>query len=178
MEHQDEDDILPKGGEPGDHSEREQKSVQRLYGALCAAVILQFVPLVVSQIIGTVFLSVVLIWAYVARRGAETESLRHNHATYIIRTIWLWSLLFAIGLVAFAIWFVSFMWAPLENVMLGGETDTQALMQSLVNENMRQFSVMGMATLGPSILYIAYRIGKGLTRALKGYRLANPKAVL
>lgn len=67
----------------------DQKHVLNLYAAFGVSLLLAIVPSLMISIIALLFILGVLIAAYWLRSRAAAESLSENHATYIIRTIWI-----------------------------------------------------------------------------------------
>lgn len=154
---------------------KEQKMITQLYGAFVAAFVMSFIPVQIVSVFGNLLFLAVLIWAYILKAKAEKESLIENHTLYIIRTIWISSVFLGIGIVA-----ASFMadntaihdfMEQMKAGYLPQENDIQNVLNRYYASNLHVF----VMTLGPSVLYLIYRIGKGLTRATKGYRLAQPR---
>lgn len=164
-------------------ADKEQKQVNHLYAAFAASIILLFIPLISTQLIGSLLILIALIWAYIIRSKAEHESLAHNHAAYIIRTIWIWGLFLTIGIIIAVPWLYSIAdHSAIQNFMNSAATGTipesdamNDVLGRFMRDNLSAFIMVCGITIGPSILYIIFRLAKGLSRALKGYRIANAR---
>ncbi|MCB1721080.1 MAG: hypothetical protein H6860_06225 [Rhodospirillales bacterium] len=169
-----------------------RKSVLNLYAALGASLILSVLPSVTAAGLSLVFFLGVLIAAYHMRRKVEEHSLIENHATFIIRTLWIGALfsLFTMGLAT------AHMMSGIDYTPFDACAQALASKGALWIESARMMEVYGLIEpcvegfiLGnkvlfinsvviagaPVVLYMTYRLIKGLSRASKGYRLAKPK---
>lgn len=172
----------------------EQKKLMNLYAVFTVALISSVFPFASAAIISLIFFVLILIMAYVERSKAEEFSLVHNHAVYIIRTLWLSAFLSVVSMIAASIYmlgridYTSF--EPCANALSG--RDAQALqemnfadiyplvepcMQPFIDLNMNIFVTAAAIGLAPPLIYISYRFCKGVLRATKGYRLADPKSL-
>lgn len=143
-----------------------------LYVSFIVAALLVFAPVPALSLLALLAMIVVMIVIGFLRRECEKDSLLHNHATYLSRTFWMWQLLLLIGSV------------------LGGyyifqqHPDIQQILQiveslSAARTDTPEFKMMAtvaIAAFGPGFLYVAYRLIRGLHRALRGYRVAKPKS--
>ena len=66
-----------------------RKAVLNLYAALGASLILSVLPYMHAAALSLAFFTGVLIAAYVLRGKTENNSLIENHATFVIRTLWI-----------------------------------------------------------------------------------------
>ena len=178
-----------------DKHPEEQKPLLNLYAAFGVSLILSVLPYMSAAILSLVFFVGVLIGAYAMRKNSEEFSLMENHTTFMIRTLWIAALLSLITTgVATA-------------YMLGGidYSTFEPCAQTLANKGTAWIEHAGMMAVygviepcvenfldfnhtvlmnsliiagGPPILYMVYRMAKGLGRAMKGYRLSNPKSWL
>ena len=160
------------------------KIVRHFYAAFAAVIILQAVPQETIAMAGALIFLVMFIGAYIYRARAHTDDLVDNHMTYIIRTTWIAGLFFTIGFAA-AVWIVySLADISMINEMLrnirGGQLYTEQQIRDVLDQayavNQRLLIITGAITLGPSVIYLVIRIAKGMARAMKGYRIANPRA--
>ena len=173
----------------------QKKVILNLYAAFAVSLLLSFVPSAIVAMIALIFFVGVLIAAYVLRGKADVEDLQHNHMTYIIRTIWLSGFLGIITTTAASFYMLSGIdYSPLDPcVDLIASKDPEAVAQAsaddlihLATPCMNAFLKTNQTLLytsaalagAPMILYIIYRFGYGLTRAMKGYRVANVKTWL
>ncbi len=174
---------------------QEHNKVTQLYGAFGASLVLMLVPSVMVALAALLLFLGVLIAAYIIRSGAEKGSLCENHATFIIRTIWIGSFFSAITLSIACTYMVENidnnpMLACAESILANAQTlmmsnDFMAL-ANLVSPCMDNFLAannqvlmisMAIAAL-PILLYFILRFSRGISRALKGYRVSNPKSWL
>ncbi|MCE7887289.1 MAG: hypothetical protein DYH13_07290 [Alphaproteobacteria bacterium PRO2] len=172
-----------------------QKKIVRLYGAFGAGLVFSMVPLWSAAIVSAALILGVLIVAYVLRTDAEHGSLIENHMTFVIRTIWIGSLFALITTSAASVYFLKALDnAPLQPCaemilsMASGMSDPTA-MEKYINDfmsmpcwanywqtNLMIFIIGGVIAAGPILIYFVVRYIRGLTRAMRGYRVANPKA--
>jgi uncharacterized membrane protein len=174
-----------------------QKKIVRIYGAFGAGLIFSMVPLWSAAFVSAVLIAGVLIMAYVLRTDAEHGSLTENHMTFIIRTIWIGSLLALVTTAAASVYFFKALDnTPLQPCaeailsMASGMSDP-TLMEKHINDfmampcwanywqtNLMIFIIGGVIAAGPILIYFVVRYVRGLTRAMRGYRVASPKAWL
>jgi uncharacterized membrane protein len=174
-----------------------QKKIVRIYGAFGAGLIFSMVPLWSAAFVSAVLIAGVLIMAYVLRTDAEHGSLTENHMTFIIRTIWIGSLLALVTTAAASVYFFKALDnTPLQPCaeailsMASGMSDL-TLMEKYINNfmsmpcwanywqtNLMIFIIGGVIAAGPILIYFVVRYVRGLTRAMRGYRVASPKAWL
>ena len=160
------------------------KIVRHFYAALAAVIILQAVPQDTIALAGALIFLVMFVGAYIYRARAVEDDLVHNHMTYIIRTTWIAGLFFTVGFFA-AVWVVYSMAdiSMIHNMMREIQTGTlytKEQIEGVLNQayavNQKLLLITGAVTLGPSVIYLVIRIAKGMARAMKGYRMASPRA--
>ena len=157
----------------------ETSKVQNIYAAIIAAFVLHFVPDQLVQIIASLVFLGVFIALYVFRRLAEDESLIDNHMTYLIRSIWIGGLFIIIGTIISAAYFIGTIGFE-EYARLGQQAieqrDPMEIMTVFESAYPQEIFISVMITFAPGTLYLAFRLAKGLARAIKGYRIAKPTA--
>ena len=169
-----------------------KKSILNLYGLFGVSLILCVLPFVSAAILCVMFFVILLVAAYYMRGKSEEHSLLHNHTTHIIRTIWIGGLVASASTVCASFYMLANIdYQPFEpcasNLQLVGIeqmgfTDLYNVIESCVddfisvNRTVLIVAVM-IAALAP-LGYMGYRFIKGAARAMKGYRLANPKSWL
>lgn len=178
---------------PDSDPDPQKKTVLNLYAAFAVSLALTCVPHMMIGLVSLIFAIGVLVAAYVIRARSDKESLAANHATYIIRTIWIGSSLAVVTLgIGSAIMLGQIDYAPFgpcaENMAAQGmdwaanasHADVWALASPCFNvfirDNFNILVVAGIVTIVPILLYFGLRITRGVLRASKGYRLQNPKA--
>ncbi len=173
---------------------KEQKTVIAVYGALCASLIVSCIPSLIMCFVSLVMFTGVLVVAYVIRGNALPESLAENHMTYVIRTIWITSLIVAVVTTAGSLTLLpninqdpaqpciqEIVDKILSGVMPGVE-EMSAMMEpckeAYMAANRMLFLITAIIAAIPVFSYLIVRIRRGFSRARGGYRLANPKAWL
>lgn len=175
--------------ENSDHDtnpQKDKKTITNLYGMFAASIIMQFIPMMIMQGFGLVLFIVVMIAAYIYRIGKDKQTLIWNHMTYVIGTIWISSTMLAIGTAIGG--YVMYMngdntaFHTMTQQILNGvaltESQVMAVFKNYMNDNMGLLVITGIVSIGPGVAYLIYRFFKGLERAMKGARLANPKSWL
>lgn len=170
----------------------EKKHVLNLYAAFGVSLLVSLVPSVIVALISLAFIIGVLGAAYVLRKRAAPESLMENHALYIIRTIWIATALSLVTLAAGS----AYMLPNIDYSAFGtcaaglaqkGQDYAQTAgfmeiyvaaepcMKPFLDMNLRLFIITALIAALPVVLYFVIRFVRGLSRAVKGYRIANPK---
>jgi len=164
----------------------QNKIINTLYGFLILSTILGFVPNGMAFAASFALWVVTLIAAYIYRRKDTEDGLLYNHMTYLIGTIWIGTSFILIGTLIAGAW-VYFYGnnGPLDAAVVqinGGTVPDDAMLQGVMREyllvNKSLLITASIVAVGPAILYFVYRVANGLSRAAKGYRLANPKSWL
>lgn len=170
-----------------------QKTILNLYAAFGVSVILSLLPSFSAALLSAVFFIGVLVAGYSIRGKAEHGSLVENHATFVIRTMWIAALLSLVTTGIATAYMMGridyFMFDPCANTLAGkgiawmesaGVMEVYAIIEPCVAPFLDTNKTLLMNALliagGPVIIYMTYRIAKGVGRAMKGYRLANPKS--
>lgn len=175
------------------HSDPDKKRVLNLYAAFGVSILLMLVPSLMISFVALVFALGVLVGAYSMRKNAATESLAENHCTYIIRTLWITALFSLVTLFAGSVYMLSGIdysaFEPCANAMAqrgvqfvqnATYEEVYALaapcMNAFIDFNMGLLTITVLITAVPVLIYLGYRYLKGLMRAIKGYRMADPKS--
>jgi len=178
-----------------DNKNPEQKKLYNLYALFGVSLVLCVLPYVSAAILCLVFFTWLLIAGYIIRGKAEEHSLVHNHTTFIIRSLWIGALISLITTCAASFYmFGSLDYAafqPCADTLVGmgaGAMDSMGFKQfyDLAQPCIHDFIAFNHNTLmvavgigaAPPLIYMAYRFIKGVSRATKGYRLADPKSWL
>lgn len=170
---------------------KEQKAINNIYALLCVSLLMGFIPIMTAALLALLMFTGALIGAYVIRSKADEHSLAANHMTFIIRTIWIASL-FALISTAIASAYLlpnydnSMLMACADQVVqnLGsGMTDPVLLeeklkpcMDDFMQANKSVFIIATIIAATPIVVYMGYRLAKGLSRAVKGHRIGDVKA--
>lgn len=177
---------------PEGHDDPQRKTILNLYAAFAVALILTLMPNMVMALVAGIFMIGVLIAAYIIRRKDDPHSLAVNHCTYIIRTIWIGSALSAVLMSIASLIMLNYIdyaaFEPCAQELAGLGLDaanassaqiwtmTEPCLHNFIESNIRVLMTTGIFTILPILLYFIIRLVKGLTRALKGYRISDPKA--
>ena len=164
---------------------KEQKIVTNIYAVFCVSLLMMLVPLAQAALLASLMFIGIWIAAYVVRSKAEENSLTEDHMTYIIRTIWITSL-FSLITVAIASAYILSVYDRSMMLNCAGNVTAEASMQAIQNafapcmdeflhENMAYFINGTVVAAGPLVIYLAYRLAKGITRATKGHRIGDTK---
>lgn len=174
---------------------KEKSILMNMYGLFGAAIILSVLPHVAAAVLSLIFFSFALIRCYALRKKAEHASLIENHMSYLIRTFWISALIAFVTMIAAGIYLFSSIdpmaFYPCAEPIIAhaqemAEKSDIALLASMSQPCMANFLEANrhalMAALAiaavPVLLYVGYRFAAGLSRASKGYRMANPKGWL
>ena len=172
---------------------KEQKKIYNLYALFGVSLILSLIPFVSAALLCLVFFTWLLIAAYSTRGKAEDNSLAHNHATYIIRTLWIGAFITLVTMLTASIYLhlnlnhEAFMPCANEIANIGIAalekmqateiyTIVEPCVENFISSNKQPLLMAAVIGILPPLLYVAFRFTKGFIRAIKGYRLANPKS--
>ena len=178
---------------PPTHNDPDKKSVINLYAMFGVGLILSLVPSTLVSIVALFFMVAVLIAGYGLRKKATPDSLAENHATYVIRTIWIGTLFSVITVSLGGLYLLSDIdysaFQPCaENLAAQGDAlmqnptygavwgSSEPCMNNFINENFRLLTIAAIIAALPVLIYFGYRYGKGLSRAMKGYRMKDAKS--
>jgi uncharacterized membrane protein len=166
---------------------KEQKTtIMALYIMLILSTILSFAPNMLLQIGSLTLFLVALVAAYIYRAKDKDDGLLANHMTYLIGTIWIGSTFLVIGIIIAVVWISgesnnAALQDVVEQINSGLALDEALLksaMAQYISDNQQLLLRVTLITIGPAMVYILYRIASGLSRAVRGYRMAKPKSWL
>ena len=170
----------------------EQKRILNLYGLFAAAMVLSILPYAGAAGLSLVFFLLLMILAYAARnKASDAEGLQANHATFLIRTLWISAFFSLATTLAASFYMLSgidytpFQPCANELAALGIEAIEKAgpmevfpyvepCTHDFVGANKTVLSNALVIAALPVVIYMGYRFFKGVMRAKDGYRLANP----
>lgn len=169
---------------------KEQQQILQTYAAFMASIILSLLPFMSAALLSLGLAIVVLVMAYIYRGKAEDKSLLENHMIFIIRTIWVGAFIALICMVIGAGYlFVNLNNMPLldcqEAFLAMGDqifhpdifkTVFAPCQEAYFNLNLETLIIGGGIVVLPPLIYFSVRIVRGLARASKGYRIAEPGA--
>jgi uncharacterized membrane protein len=172
---------------------KDKRAILNLYAAFGVTLVLSVVPSVTAALVSLVFFVGVVGVAFRFLKAAEPESLMENHATFILRTIGISTLFSLITLTAGIIYMIPSIdysaFEPCANALTQkGESYAQSAsftdvyasaepcMEDFIDMNLRILTIAALIAAVPVVPYLLMRYARGLSRAVKGYRLANPKS--
>lgn len=156
-------------------------TILSLYGLCGCAALLGGLPSYAAQNAGLILIPILLILVYILRMRARLDSLEYHHFTFIIRTLWIYSLLAGIGAIG-ASWVVyrdgdsSAIDALIGQIQSGippAQQDLEATGHSYIDANMNLILRSMMLWMSPAFLYMIWRVTRGSMRAYKNYRVHN-----
>lgn len=176
-----------------DEKPKGQKTILNLYAVFGVSLILSVLPSVAAAVLSMIFFIGLLVAAYHFRKKADDYGLLDNHTTFIIRTLWISAFLSLITTGIATIYMLGGVnYAPFEpcaqTIANQGiawlETAQVMEIYGLIEPCLHSFLGANQTLLlnaliiagGPIMLYMVYRLAKGVNRAMKGYRLADPKS--
>ena len=156
-------------------------TILSVYGLCGLAALLSGFPSYAAQNAGMTLILVLLILVYILRMRAKLDSLEYHHFSFIIRTIWIYSLFAGIG-VLFASWAVyqngdasaiDALITQLETGIPPTQQDIEASGRAYMETNMSLILKSLMLWMSPALLYLMWRVIRGGMRAYKNYRVYN-----
>ena len=151
------------------------------YAATGAAALLGGVPNYMAQNLCFSLILVILILTYILRGFAKADSLEHHHFTFIIRSIWIYSLFASIGIVG-ASWMVyekadpsaiDALLAQINSGAIPTMEDLEIAEKNYLDTNMMLILESIILWMLPALLYLVWRVARGSIRAFKNYRILN-----
>jgi len=175
------------------NTNKHHKAVMGLYIGIGLSLLLSLVPILSFAIISLLLFIGVLIASYVVRGKTETGSFAENHATFIIRTLWIVSFisLITIGIASF------YMFGRLDYSLLNpcindlssrgiayiesaGTQELYRLIQpcadNFIDANIGFFITAALIAGGPVLIYVGYRLFRGVCPFKKGAFIVNHKS--
>lgn len=168
--------------------QNEEKIIKNVYAAFVVSLFMTFLPNLAAAMIAFVLFIGVLIAAYVLRAKSDKHSLMQNHMIYIIRTIWITGLFSLFTITTGSIYLLanydpSLLQSCADNIVNRGSTDIVAMeamlkpcMDDFMRVNMGVFLTATIISAGPLIIYMLFRMAKGIARAAKGHRIGDNKS--
>lgn len=161
-------------------------TINILYGFLIISTVLGFVPNITAFTASLVLWFITLIAACIYRRKDKEDGLLYNHMTYLIGTIWIGTTFILMGTLIAGWWVftngdntaIDGAMASVANGAALDETAIKTIIEAYLKTNRILLIQSSAVAIGPAILYFVYRVANGMSRAAKGYRLANPKSWL
>lgn len=175
------------------HKPPGQRRIFNLYALFGVALFLGFLPSITAASLSLLFFLILLVYAYAVRSGAEAESLLENHSTFVIRTIWIASLFTVVTMIIGSVYLIANIdyasfdacaqsaasTLNVESIESSSLIEVYGFMapcmDGFIADNFLTLIIALIIAAGLPVLYTIYRFFKGMMRAVKGYRLADPK---
>ncbi len=167
---------------------KEQKTITNIYALFTVSLCMTFLPMMTAAVLAFLMFTGTWIAAYVLRKKHGEDSLISNHMTYIIRTMWITALFGSITTTIACVYILGVYDPSAINAcaqsILGTGGQDMAAMEAAVQPCMDEFLATNMAVFmkgtmiagAPLVIYLGFRLTKGVTRAVKGHRLGNIKS--
>ncbi len=154
---------------------KDQKIIIALYSAFIIAFISNFIPSDIIQMAGGFIVLLAISTAYIIRSKNEMTSYNYTHAQFLIKTFWISSLILIIGMIA-----ALFLGDHTKiNAVVDGIAQGIPFTQAELNAVLKNYAfdniiIFGLS-IGPSLIYLGYRIIKGLIKAVNNEIINNLK---
>lgn len=143
----------------------QNKNIVILYMIFIASVLMNFIPSMVIQSWGGILFFISFIATYISKFKAEKGSIKHTHYSYIIKTIWIFSLFTFIGIVlAYALGDHTTINILTADFQSGRIPSNQEMTDALIKYGMENITLFLIIFL-PIMLHVLYRLGNGLLLA-------------
>ena len=155
--------------------EKEQKNIIQIYAVYLISIICNFIPSGAVSGLGSILFIIIFIATYIYKARAEEDSLTKNHMRYILKSIWISSLLLIVGIIAaYLFGDHSLIHQTMEGVKQGMFLTEEQINSLMMDYMMNNLLVFCTAFL-PSLIYLFYRLAKGLVKAKENLHIENLK---
>jgi uncharacterized membrane protein len=172
---------------PASLAENERQTILKIYGMLGLMIVFGFIPNIVFCALALVMFGLMMPVARHFRRKAGPDSLIASHMTWIIRTVWIVTLM-ALVLLAIATAYILSVYniSPLQpctdNMLAALEAGKEPgfglvlpCVEPFMDANRHIFLIAGFGVGVPVVLYLLLRLAKGLASARRGEPLRDPR---
>lgn len=147
------------------------------YAIVAVCGIIGGIPTYDMQNISMMLTVFVLVMLYIIRSREKSDSLLRHHTTFMIRTIWIYSLFYTIALCAavytiYQIGDISTITSMTDSIQQGaipGHDDMEATVIQFMSDNQNIL----ISWLSLPMFYIVLRVVRGASRAYHNYRVLN-----
>ena len=154
------------------------KEIASIYVLYMVSWIMSVIPHTTTASFGTVLVFVTFISIYILRNQSKEDSIAYSHYVTMIKTTWISSLMAVVGIV---ICFFMADQSVLNNMMqsaMSGIIPSKNQMALLAENYMRTNMFLFLAVFSPMLMYLFYRLGKGLYILSQGLPITNPRSWL
>jgi hypothetical protein len=168
-----------------DSAPSERKAIFAPYYTLIASIVCGFVPNAWFALISLILFTAVFFQAGRARKNSAPDSLTAHHMTYLLRTLWVFTAITAVTVAAASAYVLKFydpsaLMPCVQKAMGDGATDAFAVdsalgpcMADFMTRNMKVFIAAALIAAVPALIYLLYRMARGLSFARRDARLPN-----
>lgn len=158
--------------------EKEQKTILQIYYSLIISIICNVIPSTMVQTFGLIVFIAAFIACYYLRHKSDNEGLTYNHMQFIIKSIWISSLILLIGMVAAYFLADHAIIHGAVNHVTAGNFLTEAQIENIIMDYMKENIFTFIFTLMPCLIYLIYRLSKGIVHGQKQQVIQNLKSWL
>lgn len=155
---------------------KEQNKLMSFYWLILISIIFNFVPSFVVQTMGLLMFLVFFIGLYIMRAFAQKSGLTFSHSHFIIKSIWISTFLLLIGAVVAGVLGDHTIINNAVDTIKNGTMISEQQFNSLIMQYGRTNFMLFLGALSPSVLYVLYRLAKGMKVLKRNENIANPKS--
>lgn len=155
---------------------KDQKTVLQIYIAYLASIIMSFIPSSPLSTFGTILFVIIFIATYYYRRKSSAGEFTYTHMQFILKTIWISSLILIVGMAAaYLLANHTIIYQTYESIK-GGLFLNEDQINGLIMDYFRANIFVFLLTLSPSLIYLGYRFIKGIIFAKNNQKIENLKS--
>lgn len=152
--------------------------VVQFYIIYLVSVFLNFVPSHLISTFGSLLFLVIFIATYIYRSKHKENNFIHSHMVFIIKSIWISSLILIVGIIlAYLLGDHSIIETAIAGVKRNIYLTEYQINEILMNYLKHNAVIFGL-TLMPAIIYLIYRLARGLKNAKQQKPIKNLKSWL
>jgi uncharacterized membrane protein len=158
-----------------DNMNKDQKTLLQIYVAYLISLICNIIPSSTVQTFGMILFIIIFIATYFYRSKSEENSLINTHMQYIIKNIWISSMFLIIGMIAAYLLADHSIINQTMNAIQQGIIPSEDQINDLLLTYFKFNIFVFIATLSPSLIYLAYRLINGMVKAKENSPIINLK---
>ena len=158
--------------------ENTKKNVLIIYAIYIISIILNVIPSTFIQTLGLFSFFTVFIITYIYKSKMKENIFVYSHMKFILKSIWVSSLILLIGMVAAYFWADHSIIYQTVNTVQNGIFLTESQINGLIMDYMRANIFVFIITLTPCLIYLIYRLTKGTSLAKTNQHIDNLKTWL
>ena len=154
---------------------KDKNTALQIYGVYLISLICNIVPSNAIQTFGMVLFIIIFIATYIYRSKSEENSLMNTHMRYIIKSIWVSSIFLMIGMIGAYLLADHSIVNQTVNAVKQGMMFSEDQINDLLLTYCKANSFVFIATLSPSLIYLTYRLIKGMLITKNNAPITNLK---